>query len=266
LRTQPKHFWKYISKFKRNDQSVTQIDIGNKIITEPQLIADAFADRRSSIFNLSSSVHVPNNSDCVSSDFLNIPYISDSDVERAISRLRSMKCGGPDEIPNFIIKGCSEILTHLLRHIFNLSLLTGKFPSLWKKAAVVPFLRQTTEPLLVIDNRALAGNRPISIFSNFSKIFESIIHDNISFYFKFKLLPNQHGFIKSKYTVANLVPYLNDDLPSVCSQGQFNFVYFELGQAFDKVSHTLLLDKLNNFGLSSFYVDWFHTYLSSFVF
>jgi hypothetical protein len=43
--TQPKHFWKYISKFKRNDQPVTQIEIGNNIIAEPQFIADAYADQ-----------------------------------------------------------------------------------------------------------------------------------------------------------------------------------------------------------------------------
>jgi hypothetical protein len=45
-------------------------------------------------------------------------------------------------------------------------------------------------------------------------------------------------------------------------------VYFNLSQAFNKVHHTLLLDKLNNFGLSSVYVKWFQSYLtnrSSFV-
>jgi hypothetical protein len=130
LRTQPKNSWKYISKFKTNDLSVAQIEIGNKIIAEPRLIADAFADHFSSIFNSSSSVHAPNNSDFTSSDFLNIPYISDSDVEIAISRLRLTKCVGPDEIPNFIIKDCSEIFTPLLRRIFNLTVLNGKFPSL----------------------------------------------------------------------------------------------------------------------------------------
>jgi hypothetical protein len=51
LRTQPKHFWKYISKLKKNNQSVTRIEIGNKIITELQLISDAFADHFSSILN-----------------------------------------------------------------------------------------------------------------------------------------------------------------------------------------------------------------------
>jgi hypothetical protein len=99
--------------------------------------------------------------------------------------------------------------------------------------------------------------------NNFSKIFENIIYDHLSFYFKFKLHPNQHGFVKSESTITNLVTCLNDVLPSVCSQGQFDSVYFDLSQAFDKVPHTLLLDKLNNFGLSSFYVNWFQSYLSN---
>jgi hypothetical protein len=74
--------------------------------------------------------------------------------------------------------------------------------------------------------------------------------------------PNQRGFVKSKSTVTNLATYLNDVLPSVCSQGQFDSVYFGLSQAFDKATHTLLLDDLNNFGQSSFYVNWFQSYLS----
>jgi hypothetical protein len=63
--------------------------------------------------------------------------------------------------------------------------------------------------------------------------------------------------------VANLVTYLNDVLPSICSQEQFDSAYFDLSHTFDKVPRTLLLDKLNNFGLSSFYVDWFQSYLSN---
>jgi hypothetical protein len=166
---------------------------------------------------------IHNNSDCTSSDFLNIPHISDSDVKQAISHLHSTKCIRPDEIPNFITEGCTEIFTPLLRHIFNLSLLTGKFPSLWKQVAIVPIFKK--------DTKALVGNyRPILILNNFSKIAESIIHDHLSFYFKSKLHPNQHYFVKSKPTVTNLVTYLNNVLPSVCSQGQFDVVYFDLSR------------------------------------
>jgi hypothetical protein len=82
--------------------------------------------------------------------FFNTPYISDSDFKRAISCLRSTKCVGPDEIPNFIIKDCSNIFIPLLRHIFSLSLLTGKFPSLSKQWLLCLFLRKAAEFLLVI--------------------------------------------------------------------------------------------------------------------
>jgi hypothetical protein len=63
--------------------------------------------------------------------------------------------------------------------------------------------------------------------------------------------------------VTNSVIYLNDVLPSVCSQGQFDSVYFDLSQAVDRVPHTLLLYKFNNFGLSSFCVNWFQSYSSN---
>jgi hypothetical protein len=77
LKTQPKHFWKYISKFKKNDQSAAQIEVGDNVITEPQFTTEAFVDHFSSIFNSSSSVNTLNNSLFTCSDFFNIPYFSD---------------------------------------------------------------------------------------------------------------------------------------------------------------------------------------------
>jgi sarcosine oxidase/L-pipecolate oxidase len=58
-----------------------------------------------------------------------------------------------------------------------------------------------------------------------------------------------------------LVTYLNSILPSVSTQGQTDSVYFDLSNAFDIIPHNILLHKLSNFGLSSSYVDWFHSYL-----
>jgi hypothetical protein len=163
LRTQPKHFWKYISKFKRNDQSVTQIEVGSKIITELQLIAtycnllqliaDVSAVHVSSVFKSSSSVLIPNSSDCLSSDFLNIPYISDSDVQRAISRLRSTKCVGPDEIPNFIIKGCSEVLNSSLIPHFQSQFINWKVSLVMEEGCCCTYFleRQQSSLLVIID-------------------------------------------------------------------------------------------------------------------
>jgi hypothetical protein len=55
-----------------------------------------------------------------------------------------------------------------LSHIFNISLLHGKFPTLWKQVTVVPVSRK--------GNSALITNyRPITILNNFSIIFLSMI-------------------------------------------------------------------------------------------
>jgi hypothetical protein len=38
LKTQPKHFWKYISKFKKNDQAVTHLELGTKLLRSRNLL------------------------------------------------------------------------------------------------------------------------------------------------------------------------------------------------------------------------------------
>jgi hypothetical protein len=81
--------------------------------------------------------------------------------------------------------------------------------------------------------------------------------------FKYRLNPSQHGFRKFNSTATSLVTYLNSIIPSISTQGQTDSVYFDLTKAFDIVPHNILLCKLSNFGLSSSYVDWFHSYLSN---
>jgi hypothetical protein len=79
LKTQPKHF----RKFKKNDQAVTQLELGTKIITETQSIAEAFADHFPSVFDSSCRPKAPYYFQHTCSDILNVPYIYDSDVKRA---------------------------------------------------------------------------------------------------------------------------------------------------------------------------------------
>jgi hypothetical protein len=47
-----------------------------------------------------------------------------------------------DNIPGFLIKGCSDILYPALKYIFNHGLSQQFFPKLWKQAAIVPILKK----------------------------------------------------------------------------------------------------------------------------
>jgi hypothetical protein len=62
-------------------------------------------------------------------------------------------------------------------------------------------------------------------------MFEFIIHDHVLHYVK--LNPNQHGFTRTKYTVTNLVTFLDFPSPIVSGQRQADAVYFNLSNAFD---------------------------------
>jgi hypothetical protein len=107
----------------------------------------------------------------------------------------------------------------------------------------------------------MSNYRPISILNNFSKLFEFIIHDHVSYYAKFD--PNQYGFTRTKPTVTNFVTFLDFLTTIVRGQRQADAIYFDLSNAFDLVPHNILLHKLGSFGFSDAYVNWFRSYLTN---
>jgi hypothetical protein len=142
-----------------------------KHLIEPNDIADEFSKHFQTVYHNPGPIVFPNL--LSSSEFLPLASVSDSDVYKAIKRLRPSKSVGVDDIPGFIIKGCTDIFVPILKHIFNLSLSQHYFPSLWKQAAIVPVLKKGK-------STSVSNYTPISLLSNFSKIFEFIVHEHVS--------------------------------------------------------------------------------------
>jgi hypothetical protein len=128
------------------------------------------------------------------------------------------------------------------------------FSTLWKQAAIVNVLNNTTVPRLATTNQ-------LSLLNYFSKLFEFVIHAHVSHYLRSKVSPYQHCFTKSKSTITKLVNYLGFISPLVGFQGQADITSFDLSNAFYTVPHSLLLHKLSAFELSGGYVSWFCNYL-----
>jgi hypothetical protein len=91
----------------------------------------------------------------------------------------------------------------------------------------------------------------------------SIISQNclnhVSHYAKFN--PNQHGFTRTRYTVTNLVTFLDFFTPVFRGYRQADAIHFDLSNAFGLVPHTMLLHELNSFGFSGAYVSCLRNYL-----
>jgi hypothetical protein len=171
-----------------------------------------------------------------SSEFLSLAPVSDSDIFKAIKRFKPSKFVGVDDIPGFIIKGCTDIFVSVLRHIFNLSLSQQYFLTLWTQAAIVPVSKKNKIPVL-----AITDQHPILIM--LPNYFNLLYMTRFCIYLKFRFSPYQHGFSESKSALINVVTYVDLISPLVGSQSQADASYFDLSNAFDLVPHSLLLHK-----------------------
>ena len=93
--------------------------------------------------------------------------------------------------------------------------------------------------------------RPISLISNFAKIFKKLIHDRLYEFFIHNniLSSRQFGFVKNvgiKEALATISNYIHENL----NNSKHTIVTFlDLWKAFDTVNFKILLIKLNRLGI-----------------
>ena len=83
--------------------------------------------------------------------------------------LDSHKSSGPNSIPVKILKLLKNDISQQLSDIFNMSFLTGQFPSVLKIAKVIPIHKKQSK----VD---YANYRPISLLTNIEKMIEKLMY------------------------------------------------------------------------------------------
>ena len=127
-----------------------------------------------------------------------MPDVSPAEISHGINKLK--KQGRLDDISLKFIKICCGFLENKLCELFNLCLIEGIFPDAFKLSKITPVHKKG--PYNLIPNY-----RPISVLTNFCKIFESVIYDRISHFFRINeiLSDKQYGFRKGKSTELSLL-------------------------------------------------------------
>jgi hypothetical protein len=163
IRDDPRKFWSYINSKKGVSRIPRRVTCNGDVFDAPQNIVDAFASFFQSVFIASDPDPL------ISGSSLNIIQISEADICAAIALIKNSFTAGHDQIPAFLVKDCKTIFIQPLLTIFNASLRQSTFPSLWKISKIIPVFKNGDRS--IIDNY-----RPISILSNFSKIFEIVLY------------------------------------------------------------------------------------------
>ena len=161
-----------------------------------------------------------------------------------------------DGIPARILKECAEELSYPLTLLFNLSFGSRRVPSLWKKANVTLVFKSDAKD--VVENY-----RSTSLLSIPSKCQEKIVHNAIYSHVAPYLADWQHGFVRGRSCVTQLVLSHHHWSKALDDGLQVDVVFLDFAKAFDRVSHDILLQKLCNFGISGTLLNWCKDYLTN---
>lgn len=257
FKSNPNTFWTYINNKNKNVSLPQVMTNGNLELNSPQDIVNSFATYFESVFSSrqtrSDVFPEPSN---YNYNLINVHEFNVEEVQLAIGSLTSKFTAGPDEIPSFFVKDCATVLAQPLCTIFNLIIQTGYFPQLWKTSKITPILKHGNKS-------EISNYRPIALISNFSKVFESVLHARISRPVSVLLSDNQHGFVQGRSTLTNLINTTQAISRVMDKTGQIDVIYIDLSKAFDTLDHRILLKKLSSFGLSQSLVQIFSSYLSN---
>ena len=178
-------------------------------------------------------------------------------VVSKINNMKENKLPGVDGISPKILKETVEQISTPLAHVFNMSLKEGIVPFEWKEANIIPLFKKGSR------NKSV-NYRPVSLTSVICKLLETIIRDHMmDFLIKHKLInPSQHGFLKAKSCLTNLLCFLEEITKWVDDGSPVDVIYLDFQKAFDKVPHQTLISKLKSHGMGNSIINWIEQWLT----
>ena len=154
-----------------------------------------------------------------------------------------------------VIKKCFGELCEPLKYLFNLSIIKEIFPDDLKIAKFTPIYKP--------DNSR--NYRPISVLPCFSKILERIMYNRLQKYLKDEniLYYKQFGF-QTGHSTYHAIAQLVDQIYEASEKNKNTLgVFIDLSKAFDSLDHSILLRKLELYGITDRNYAWIKSYLSN---
>lgn len=244
----PKEYWRLIdelkqSKTKPNESSAVDPSVWFSHFQSLNKLNDKHTTREN---ELRENLTLLEKANCFNELDM---HITCAEISKAISKLKSNKSPGLDNISNNMLKFGQSYLLPSLQKMFNTCLSNGIYPSAWAKGYITPIHKSgsTSDP---------NNYRGITVTSAVGKLFNCILNNRLDTFLESNSLITdcQIGFTKKARTTDHMF-ILKCIIDKYCQQkhGKLYACFVDFQKAFDTVIHTGIKIKLLKAGVGTMF-------------
>ena len=240
--------------------------MGNTCTSDTSLISNGFCEYFTNIGpNLAGNIPNPKNNALHYLQKINrnpnsffMTPTNPEEILEIIKEIKSKNSSGHDTINTKLIKSIDNSISKPISILINMSIQSGIVPDSLKLAKIIPIYKSKSPG-------EFSNYRPISLLTSLSKILEKIVHKRLYSFLENECIlnPNQFGFRKKHSTIDAVTKFISDITTSLDNKESTIAIYLDLSKAFDTINHTLLLKKLDHYGIRGLPLAWFKSYLEN---
>jgi hypothetical protein len=197
-------FFAYVKRRTQSRPSIGPLkNQDGETVTDNQGMAELLNTCFKEVFTREEAGDAPDPENLQTESVLSTIQFRVSDVRKKIRNLKAEGAAGPDGIGPRVLQELQQEMAPALAAVFTKSMEEGVVPADWRDANVSPIFKKGAKS-------SPSNYRPVSLTSVSCRVMESLIRDAMTAHLTANKLINksQHGFVKDRSCVTNLLEFL----------------------------------------------------------